>query len=1052
MKLERLHSEDKRLIVIALLIVAVSITYTVANYRAAFPQASIDLQYSKDQITELARNFLTQRQLSTAGFRNLTVFDPDENARLFLERELGLDDANRLMQDEVSVWRWRARWFRPPDKRELIVYFSPQGRFVGFRHLIAEADPGGKLNHEAALRLAEQFLRQHTQKPHRLIEQQVEERAARLDRVFTWEQEGFRVKDATYRRTIVVQGAEIGEYAEFLHVPEQWQRDFASLRSSNELFQWIAECLFVLLAVAAVAVLMVGLRRRQVPWRPLVLICGAIAALTVANELNSLPFFIDNFPTSSPYRDIVLLGVLEAFGAGVGTFFYVIVAGGAGEPLYRRSQSAHLSLTGLTSWRVLRTRKFFLACIVGYGFAAAHIAFVVAFYLVGRKLGAWSPQDVDYSDLLSTPLPWLYPLAISLLASTSEEFWFRLFAVPLLKRFLRSTWLAVLIPALAWGFLHSNYPQQPGYIRGIEVGLIGVAAGFLMLRYGILSTLIWHYTVDAVLIGTFLFESESWLFRVSGFVVAGAVLLPLAISLFLYGRHRGFETDEALINSAAVAEAPPTPAPVTPVEPAEPIRARWPRRWLYVAAAGAIVVGLLTPTSPFGNFIEVRISASEAATRADEVLRRKEIVPAAWQRVVQFVTNLNVADFEYIRRLKGKGIADRLVRDHTFSGIWYVRYFRPMQSEEWRVYLNRDGTPYRTDHILDEKAHGAKLDGERALTLASRHLAGVHQIHLEDFRLVDSNEQKLENRTDHSFAWEHREFRAGDATARISLSVVGDEVSGYRRFLKLPETWLREFRRPRLTSYILPAIMGAVGLPLLFIFVARLGSRTGAGHHFRWKTYFMVGLAASVAMLLAAANGWPTRLAGYDTAKPLENFLGQALLNTLIFTVLTGGGVCLLAAAADVFLQLNSGYRAITRTSFLAAICIAGLLWGLLQALFWIDQHIPGDRFTLPLWDITAPDSVVPAVSVLSHAIIQSIAHRIDHRHSRFSGGALCPQPQSGPAGRRRCNARCARQISQYGTIRFFPVRHSCRRRAAPFPGPNQGTRSHRLRNRAVLD
>ena len=94
----------------------------------------------------------------------------------------------------------------------------------------------------------------------------------------------------------------------------------------------------------------------------------------------------------------------------------------------------------------------------------------------------------------------------------------------------RSRVLAVVLPAFFWGFLHSTYPQQPGYIRGIEVGLIGIVAGVVMLRYGILATLVWHYTVDAALISLFLLRSGNAYFRVSGALVAAGALVPLLIS------------------------------------------------------------------------------------------------------------------------------------------------------------------------------------------------------------------------------------------------------------------------------------------------------------------------------------------------------------------------------------------------------------------------------------------------------------------------------------------------------------------------------------------
>src|SRR5208283_2180080 len=94
-----------------------------------------------------------------------------------------------------------------------------------------------------------------------------------------------------------------------------------------------------------------------------------------------------------------------------------------------------------------------------------------------------------------------------------------LFAIPFVARLARYRWIAVVVPAFLWGFLHSNYPQEPAYIRGIEVGLIGVVA-----------TLIWHYTVDASLVGLLLIRSDNVYFRISGVVVALAAVAPLAYS------------------------------------------------------------------------------------------------------------------------------------------------------------------------------------------------------------------------------------------------------------------------------------------------------------------------------------------------------------------------------------------------------------------------------------------------------------------------------------------------------------------------------------------
>src|SRR5262249_56148555 len=131
----------------------------------------------------------------------------------------------------------------------------------------------------------------------------------------------------------------------------------------------------------------------------------------------------------------------------------------------------------------------------------------------------------------------------------------RLFAIPFFTRFTKSRWIAIIVPAFLWGFLHSNYPQEPGYIRGIEVGLIGIVAGLVMLRWGIVATLIWHYTVDASLVGMLLIRSENLYFKVSGIVVGLAAVAPLAVSGISYLLRGRFEPVDDLLNAAEPIEA-----------------------------------------------------------------------------------------------------------------------------------------------------------------------------------------------------------------------------------------------------------------------------------------------------------------------------------------------------------------------------------------------------------------------------------------------------------------------------------------------------------------
>src|SRR5260221_14172244 len=82
----------------------------------------------------------------------------------------------------------------------------------------------------------------------------------------------------------------------------------------------------------------------------------------------------------------------------------------------------------------LRSKEFFSAAVVGVSMAAAHIGYVVAFYVIASKYGAWAPQELNFDDSVNTAFPWISGAAIGLLASTNEEFTFRLFAIPFFKR------------------------------------------------------------------------------------------------------------------------------------------------------------------------------------------------------------------------------------------------------------------------------------------------------------------------------------------------------------------------------------------------------------------------------------------------------------------------------------------------------------------------------------------------------------------------------------------------------------------------------------------
>jgi hypothetical protein len=367
---------------------------------------------------------------------------------------------------------------------------------------------------------------------------------------------------------------------------------------------------------------------------------------------------------------------------------------------------------------------------------------------------------------------------------------------------------------------------------------------------------------------------------------------------------------------------------------------------------------------PFGSFIQVRADRTTALDTASRTLVERGLKASEWRTVVQFLPNLDSAVFEYLRRQRGREQANQVVAERTATGVWRVNFFREQQKEEWYVYVNQSGRAYRTDHVLDEKAPGANLTLDQARRIAEDYLRSQQKIGIDQYRLVDSSSERRDRRTDHYFTWEDPRFRIGEATSRVSLTILGDEPSHYRPFIKLPEEWLREFQRVRIRAFLLPAVAGAVFLTALIVFIRRL-----AGHHFRWRLY---SLLAVVALLLSAGsrlNRLPSFYANYDTAVPLQDYVGDAILSAFMTSLLVAFGVFLGALAMDVFLAFGLRARQKPRANPAVTASFAAILFGFPALVAGTAQWIPGDRLSLPLWSLPGADSLSPSFQVLVSAL-----------------------------------------------------------------------------------
>jgi membrane protease YdiL (CAAX protease family) len=994
--LERLRASDYRFLAICLTLLAVTVWFSLNHFHQAFPEASIDFKVNREEARAIGEKFLTARGYKLGEYRQAAQFTFQNEAKTFLEREAGLEQANRIMGSRVRLWRWANRWFRPQQKEEFRAEVTPRGEVVEFEHQIPEAAARPSIPADQARAAAEEFLRTVMRRdPAALdfVEGASQARPARTDHTFTWKERDFSFKDSTNRLEVTLLGNEVGGYREYLKVPEQWQRDFERLRSKNQAAQMGDTALMMVLIIGLLASLAVCVRRREVAWRRASVVGMIGGGLFFLSSWNEFPLTEFNFSTTDSYASFVARQALNSVLGALASGGLLFVLTAAAEPLYREAYGGRISLGNLFRLRALRTRSFFLGTVLGIALTGIFIAYQIAFYLLAFRFGAWSPADVPYSDLLNTKFPWAFVLLGGFLPAVSEEFLFRMFAIPYLKKLVRFTWVAVVLAGFLWGFGHAGYPQQPFYIRGVEVGIGGVALGLIMLRWGILPTLVWHYSVDAVYSAMLLVRSESLYFKLSGAAGAGIMLLPAVLALVAYLRYGGFEPEAGLTNSAEVPEAEEPEDAKAEAEAAAPPQAitlpyvSWSttRRVAALAIFAVGMAALLIPVDRLGDAPRYSLTPGKARAAAEAFLRELKADPATFRTVVYPATHWDGPDGEarkyFLERKPVSWVQSMLERGRP-PQYWRLRYFRTLDKEEFEVSVHPEtGRILGFSHSIPEDRTGGDVSPEAARGIAVE-FAQAHGWDLLPMELKESSSEKRKARRDHTLVWEAAtgdDRNLADARYRVRAEVAGSEIKSLYGFWHIPETYSRARSQQNALSIFVSIVKIGVISGAIVIGLLALILRTRRGQ-VRWRDAIRIALPLTVLAAISAGLTYHLTWKGYNTAIPAATFQAMMITGLVISLIFIFLALCGAAAfVRAVVPECGSAFSAAVRRATGADATIAMLLaFGLVALVAALRGLLLAKFHTAALFGLSAPDLIVsaaPAISGLSAATRSTLTY-----------------------------------------------------------------------------
>ncbi|MCA1595241.1 MAG: CPBP family intramembrane metalloprotease, partial [Chloroflexi bacterium] len=885
----RLSRSDRWTVGLALAAAILSILFASRTFRQVFPEASIQLKVNRAASERIARSFLARQGVRVNGYRHAAIFYYSDSQKVYLDRTLGLARMSRLTSGPVHLWRWEHRWFKPQQEEEYEVAVAVDGSIARYLHRIPEDSPGARLSEAAARTIAERYLRDVVGRDPgglTIIGAYSVTQLKRLDHYFTWKQKNVDLGDGSLRYRIDVSGNQVTGFGEWVYIPQRWDRDYQGLRSRNRAMQSVADLLELLLQGAMLIFLARRVRDRDVPVRLAILVGGAGAAMSLLSRLNQFPTVEYYYATKDSFAGFTAWFVGNALFHALLSGLQLALVVASAEPLYRSSFPRQLSVRRVLSWRGLRTRSFMMAMLVGLALTPLFIAYQCLYYLVARHFGAWNPVQVPVSALLSSSLPWATVLIGGFFPAVNEEMTFRAFAVPFWKRILRYWPAAYVLSSFQWGFLHSAYPNQPFFIRGLEVGAAGLFAAFIMLRFGILATLVYHYSLDAFYDALVLMHSPQPYLVISAALAAGILIVPLAVAVVAYWRTGTFLDGSSLTNASEGSRrhvSTPAPPPADPALRYNPMSLR--RLMLAAVLTTACLASLLIPAPKFGADARFRLNRADALQAAERFMAAHRYPPGRYYSVVSITGSIDLDLLGYFLERLPVPESERIYRLGWPPSVWLVRMFRPLHPDTFNFYVDSEtGRINGYYRYIPEDSPGPSLSTAQArqLALRSLHEEGYD---LAGFSSVYSSAERRKQRTDYTFAWEAPSYdlrRVDRAKYRVWAMVQGSEVTEWGAAWRLPDGWIRRRDAVSTVDEVLSGL-GLLATAIGVVGVVILGVQQLRRPNIRWRNAGWIALAFAGVTLVHTLLQLSTFLMDYPTADPLPEYVisaGEALFRT----------------------------------------------------------------------------------------------------------------------------------------------------------------------------
>lgn len=892
----------------------IGLIFAVTKFSDAFPAASIDLKLPRQQIQDRARSIASSNGFELKEAMLSTIFDSDDDAKTFLEYKLGLSKANDLMRTIAPTWYWSTRFFHSLNPDDLTVNLAPDGTLIELSEH-KQNDPA-ITSVSVSLDEAQQMCSDYAMskcaidlKNYKLASEETSSQGGKVEHTFLWRQERSDLAGAHLDVEMGVTGNRINRFHRFVGTPEPWPAEYRRLRSYNQTLHSVVQGLYYALYVISIIGFFWAVHAGLIRWRFAIFCAMFVGVMFALQGFNSIDSYIHKYPKDVPFDEYVMRHSLDAVWIGLMFGSVTLALAGAAETAYRFCYPAKLAAEAVTKLKGISLKQTITSLTAGCIFFGLCLGWVVLYYVIGTKVGLYTPLENLKEETLSTIFPFWSAMTIGIFAAVHEELLYRVICLSIVRSLLKNFWLANLVQAAAWAFMHTTYPQEPAWTRGAELTVFGFMAGAVLRQYGILACIVSHYLYDAFLGVTPLFNSSVPLLRVEALGAVSPFLLLVVIGICLSKRRQDRAALDELINAnlhpvdkLEQSELEPAPAPPFVYRPMTHIV----RVWLFLILIATGMVQFTCPKKLVGHNAQFSSSRNLAIANASEYLHKHHVSTQGCVVNAKLENNLDKDSIRYILDNLDLAKTEKLAMMPGRPLIWEVSFDKPEEHKSFVVELDAKAVPQAMEVHFPSVDKGAHLSKSDAQKLVETFVRSEHP-ELVPFKIASVHKDTLPGRTDYQFTLAIPTFKVASADYLVKIDTVGDVVSGFTYWWDLPDKWswnrTLDTKHSIRSDYLMQAFMlfllGGIGWWMIAL---------AKDKKIHWRDAAFAALIMELPYLVQGINRIPQFYSKYDVDTPLNTFIVRAVADSATVLVSYYLLMFLLAAfAMGALKQLQPG-------------------------------------------------------------------------------------------------------------------------------------------------